>query len=120
SDGEYSHAAAYVISAVPRPGTNIRGGSAFGFVQNKDLIARGAFQSTLPSFDRQQLGFNLRGPFVHDKLFYAASYEYSNTDNFIDVTTPATSATFARYAGSHRATTHTHTALSRLTYTPTS
>ncbi|PYP65237.1 MAG: hypothetical protein DMD26_11620 [Gemmatimonadetes bacterium] len=119
-DAEYSHAAAYAISAVTRRGTNTREGSAFGFVQNKDLIARGAFQSTLPSFDRQQLGFNLRGPFVHDKLFYAASYEYSNTDNFIDVTTPATSATFARYAGSYRAPNHNHTALSRLTFTPNS
>ena len=119
-DAEYSHAAAYAISAVTRRGTNVREGSAFGFVQNKNLIARGAFQSTLPSFDRQQLGFNLRGPFVRDKLFYAASYEYSNTDNFIDVTTPATSATFARYAGSYRAPNHNHTALSRLTFTPNS
>ena len=47
-------------------------------------------------FDRQQLGINLRGPFVRDKLFYAVSYEYSNTDNFIDVTTPATSANWTQ------------------------
>jgi hypothetical protein len=117
-DAEYSHAGAYVISAVSRRGTNTHEGSAFGFLQNKDLIARGAFQSAVPSFDRQQVGINLRGPFVRDKLFYAASYEYSNTDNFIDVTTPATSTTFSQYAGSFRAPNHNHTALSRLTFTP--
>jgi hypothetical protein len=117
-DAEYTHAGAYVISAVTRRGTNTREGSAFGFLQNKSLIARGAFQSKLPDFDRQQLGFNLRGPFVRDKLFYAASYEYSNTNNFIDVTTPATSPTFALYAGSYRAPNHNHTGLGRLTFTP--
>ena len=115
-DAEYSHAAAYVISAVTRRGTNTPEGSAFGFLQNKGLIARGAFQRTLPDFDRQQLGFNLRGPFVRDKLFYAASYEYSNTNNFIDVTTPAASPRFAQYAGSFKAPNHNHTGLARFTY----
>lgn len=115
-DAEYSHAGAYVISAVSRRGSNTRQGSAFGFLQNKNLIARGAFQPVLPNFDRQQLGLNLRGPLVRDKLFYAGSYEYSNTNNFIDVTTPATSTRFSQYAGSFKAPNHNHTGLARFTY----
>ena len=120
-DAEYSHAGAYVISAVSRRGTNVHEGSAFGFLQNKNLINKTEFQRNLgqkkPDFNRQQLGFNLRGPIVHDKLFYATSYEYSNTNNFIEVTTPATSARFSQYAGSFRAPNHNHTGLARVTYT---
>jgi carboxypeptidase family protein len=120
-DAEYSHAGAYVISAVSRRGTNVHEGSAFGFLQNKNLINKTEFQRNLgqkkPDFNRQQLGFNLRGPIVRDKLFYATSYEYSNTANFIEVTTPATSPQFSQYAGSFRAPNQNHTGLARVTYT---
>ena len=120
-DAEYSHAGAYVISAVTKRGTNTREGSAFGFFQNKALINKTEFQRSLgqrkPDFGRQQVGFNFRGPLVRDKLFYATSYEYANTDNFIEVTTPATSPRWQQYAGSFRAPNHNHTGIARLTYT---
>lgn len=117
-DAEYTHAGAYVISAVSRRGTNTHEGSAFGFLQNKSLIARTPFQSKVPDFDRQQVGLNLRGPIRHDRLFYAASYELSNTANFIDVTTPASSPVFSQYAGTYRAPNTNHTGLARITWTP--
>src|SRR4051794_20058954 len=44
-DAEYTRAGSYVISAESRRGTNDFQGSAFGFFQNKNLIARNAFQA---------------------------------------------------------------------------
>ena len=84
-DAEYSHAGAFVISAVSNSGTNDTKGSIFGYVQNKDMIAKTVFQSKVPNFNRQQFGFNVSGPIQKDRLFYALNYEVTNTNNYIDV-----------------------------------
>ena len=84
-DAEYSHAGAFVISAVSNSGTNEMKGSIFGYVQNKDMIAKTVFQSTVPNFNRQQFGVNVSGPIQKDRLFYALNYEVTNTNNYIDV-----------------------------------
>src|SRR5687767_6961009 len=84
-DAEYSHAGAYVISAVSNRGTNEMKGSVFGYLQNKDMIARTVFQTVTPNFNRQQFGLNLAGPLQKDRLFFAVNYEMTNTNNFIDV-----------------------------------
>src|SRR3954447_10700098 len=79
-DAEFTRAGSYVISAESRRGTNETQGSAFGFLQNKSLIARNAFQTVVPDFNRQQLGLNFRRPLINDKLFSATSYELTSTD----------------------------------------
>ncbi len=113
-DAEYTRAGSYVISAESRRGTNKWQGSAFGFYQDKNVIARNAFQAVVPNFGRQQLGFNIRGPLVKDKLFIATSYELTSTDFYLDVN--PTSGPWTTYKGSFFAPNKNHTLFTRLTW----
>ena len=122
-DAEYSRAGSYVISAVSRRGTDRWEGSAFGFYQGKDYIARTFIQkrgnAQLPKFGRNQFGLNLRGPLAPGKLYFAGSYEGTLTDNYIDVV-PATSfGGWQQYRGSFLAPQKNHTIFGRVTATPT-
>jgi hypothetical protein len=113
-DAEYTRAGSYVISAESRRGTNEWQGSAFGFLQNKSLIARNAFQTVVPDFGRTQLGLNLRGPIQKDKWFIAASYELASTNFYLDVN--PISGPWTQYKGSFLAPNKNHTLFSRLTF----
>ncbi|HVE80366.1 MAG TPA: carboxypeptidase-like regulatory domain-containing protein, partial [Gemmatimonadaceae bacterium] len=122
-DAEYSHAAAYVISAESNRGTNETHGSVFGFLQNKGMTTRTFIQEQLnqvkPNFNRGQFGFNLNGPIRRDRLFYAANYEVTNSNNYIDVVPgrPAANPTiWDQYAGSYKAPNLNHTGFLRATY----
>lgn len=126
-DAEFTRGGAYIISAVTQRGTNERQGSAFLYYQDNSLRALDEFQrrsraasSTFHRVDynRKQLGFNLRGPIVKDKLFYAASYELNNTADAISVIPlkPAYNPTlWNQYAGDFPAPTKNHNAVLRLT-----
>lgn len=122
-DAEYSRAGSYVISAVSRRGTDKWEGSAFGFYQGKDYIARTFIQqrnnSRLPEYGRNQFGLNLRGPIAKGKLYFAGSYEGTLTDNYIDVLPTTSFAGWNQYKGSFLAPQRNHTFFSRLTATPT-
>jgi hypothetical protein len=113
-DAEYSRAGSYVISTESRRGTNTWEGSAFGFLQNKAMITQNAFQTAVPDYSRQQLGFNLRGPLQKDRLFLATSYELTNTNNYLDVN--PTSGPWGQYKGSFLAPNKNHTLFTRLTW----
>lgn len=119
-DAEYSRAGSYVISAVSRRGTDKWEGSAFGFYQNKDFIARTFIQqrsnAQLADYSRNQFGLNLRGPIAQGKLYFAGSYEGTLTDNYIDVN--PTTAAWNQYRGSFLAPQKNHTFFTRLTATP--
>jgi len=125
-DAEYSRAGAYVISAVSRRGANEFDGSTFGFVQNEGLVWTNEFQDTLtnfkePAFRRQQVGLNLRGPIAKDRLFFATSYELTNTDSYLDVIPgrPVENpGLWNEYAGTFKAPNRNHTGLVRLTFAP--
>lgn len=124
-DAEYSRAGSYVISAVSRRGTNRWEGSAFGYFQNKDAVARTFLQrdnaAAAPNFGRQQAGFNLRGPLQRDRLFFAGSYELTNTANYIDVVPgrPASNPTlYDQFRGAVRAPNANHAGIARLTWVP--
>ncbi len=121
-DAEYSRAGSYVISAVSRRGTDKWEGSAFGFYQGKDYIARTFIQqrnnAKLPEYGRSQFGLNLRGPIAKGKLYFAGSYEGTLTDNYIDVNPTTTFAGWQKYKGSFLAPQRNHTFFTRLTATP--
>lgn len=125
-DAELTRGSAYIINAVTNRGTNQRHGSVFGFFQNKDLVSVTPFQRAIPNFEkpdfnRRQAGFSLRGPFVRDRLFYAVSYELSDTKNFIAVLPgrPASDpGIWDSYAGVFNAPNRNQTGLLRLTWVP--
>ena len=116
-DAEYTRAGSYVISAESRRGTNKWQGSAFGFLQAKDMVARNFIQKAaaakLPNYNRTQAGFNIRGPLVKDKLFLASSYELTSTNFYLDVTSTSGSK---QYDGSFLAPNKNHTLYNRLTW----
>jgi hypothetical protein len=113
-DAEYTRAGSYIISAESRRGTNDWGGSVFGFLQNKGLIARNAFQKVVPNYNRGQFGASIRGPLIKDKLFTATSLEYTNTSFYLDVN--PTSGPWTQYQGSFLAPNKNGTLYERLTY----
>jgi hypothetical protein len=125
-DPAYAHGASYVISAVTHRGTNRIEGSTFAFLQHRHLVAGNAFLDARPNFTtadfrRQHGGLTLRGPFVRDRLFYAASYELSNTVNYVSVVPPRPAndpGMWDEYAGVFPAPNRNHTGLLRLTWTP--
>lgn len=125
-DAEYTRGAAYVMSAVTHRGTNQKQGSLFGFFQNRSLVAVTDFQRSIPNFEkpdfsRLQAGLSLRGPIVRNRLFYAMSYELSDTDAFVTVV-PGRPAhdpgLWDKYAGVFKAPNRNHTSLMRLTWSP--
>ena len=117
-DVEFTRGTSWVISAVTQQGGNTLHGSAFGFEQDKALVAQETFQQTKPDYQRQQIGGSLRGALVKDRLFFALTYEGQITDNFITVvpTRPAANpGIWDRYAGTFRAPFRNHTGVARLT-----
>ncbi len=65
-----------VINAVSKSGTNTFHGSAYDFLRNSDLDARGAFDpATIPAFRRNQFGGSVGGPIKKDKAFFFVNYE---------------------------------------------
>ena len=127
-DAELTRGGSYIISGVTQRGTNEMKGSAFLYFQNNDLRALDQFQvdsrTRNPStfkradYDRQQFGFNLRGPIVKDKLFFATSYELGNTNDNIAVVPgrPAFNpGIWDAEAGTFSAPTKNHTGVLRLT-----
>ena len=117
-DAEYTRAGSYVISAESRRGTNKWQGSGFGFFQNKAMTARNAFlapTAATPNYGKTQVGFNLRGPLIKDKLFLATSYELASTDFYLDVN-PSSGTNWAPYKGSFLAPNKNHSSYTRLTW----
>ena len=117
-DAELTHGASYVMTAVTHQGGNEVHGSLFGYGQNRALVARGTFDTGKPRYQRGQMGGNLRGPILHDRLFYALSFESQLTDNYITVVPgrPAYDPTiWDEYAGTYRAPTRNNLGMARLT-----
>ena len=114
-DAEYTRAGSYVISAESRRGTNEWEGSMFGFLQNKQLIARNAFQTQSPELRpwsvRRQPPWPAR---EGTSFFFATSYELASTNFYLDVN--PTSGPWTQYKGSFLAPNKNHTLYERLTY----
>ena len=127
-DVELTRGGSYIISGVTQRGTNEMQGSVFLFFQNNDLRALDEFQRRTRArdrdnyqrtdYDRQQLGFNVRGPLVRDKLFFSLNYELGNTNDNIEVVPgrPAFNpGIWDQFAGTFSAPTKNHTGVLRLT-----
>ena len=64
-----------VVNSVSKSGTNSLHGSAYEFIRNSALDARGFFDPTVIPFRRNQAGGSVGGPVKKDKAFFFANYE---------------------------------------------
>jgi hypothetical protein len=75
---EFGRSGGAVINATIKSGSNQFHGTAFEFLRNDVLDARGFFEpsnDTKAPFRQNQFGFTLGGPVIHDKLFFFGDYQ---------------------------------------------
>lgn len=78
-DAEYGNYSGGLVSVVTRSGTNRIHGSAFEFLRNADLDARGFFDLSRPQFNQNQYGGTLGGRIRKDKIFFFGDFQGSRT-----------------------------------------
>jgi hypothetical protein len=86
---EYEQASTTIITAITRSGGNKIQGDAFGYYQNKNLVARDPFAGSgaKPDYTRYQAGADFGGPIIEDRLHYFLTYEL-NFQNRSSVVAP--------------------------------
>jgi hypothetical protein len=117
-DVEFGEGGTWAMTAVTHQGTNDLHGSLFAYGQNANLVARSTNELAKPDYSRTQLGANLRGPILHDHVFYALSYEGQITNAYVGVVPvrPAYAPNvWNQYAGTFRAPYGNHMGMARLT-----
>jgi len=84
---QFGRASGATINVASQSGTNRFHGTVYEFIRNTNLNAAGFFKPTLvggsgisvpfhkPTFQRNQFGFNVGGPIVHNKIFFFLDYE---------------------------------------------
>ncbi len=82
------------VGAVTKSGTNNFHGDVFDYYRNDRFMARSYFAATKGSRTREQVGGDVGGPILKNKLFFFAAYQYTKnksapTDNAVVVPTPA-------------------------------
>lgn len=77
-DAEYGRNSAGQINVITRQGTNDFHGSAYDYLRNRVLDASNFFDiaHTTPELVRNQFGFSIGGPVVHEKTFFFASTDW--------------------------------------------
>ena len=74
-DAEYGNYSGGLVTVVTKSGSNSIHGSAFEFLRNTDLDARGFFDPTRAPFIQNQFGATLGGPVKKDKVFFFGDYQ---------------------------------------------
>src|SRR5882672_9075224 len=74
-DAEYGRNSGAVVNVVTKSGTNEFHGNVYEFFRNKDLNARGFFDSQKLDYLQNQFGATLGGPIIKNKTFFFASFE---------------------------------------------
>jgi hypothetical protein len=74
-DAEYGNYSGGLISVVTKSGTDQFHGSAFEFLRNTDLDARGFFDPSRAPYIQNQFGGTIGGPIKKDKIFFFGDYQ---------------------------------------------
>jgi hypothetical protein len=74
-DAEYGNYGGGQINVITKSGTDSFHGSAFEFLRNTVLDARGYFDPTKGVFQQNQFGGTVGGPIKRNKLFFFADYQ---------------------------------------------
>ncbi len=83
---EFGHSLSGVVSAVTKSGTNDFHGTVYTYKRLSDLDADNPLTGTKAPFDQLQFGATLSGPIVHNRTHFIASYEGTNQDSQLVVT----------------------------------
>lgn len=78
-DPEYGNYNGGIVTVLSKAGTNDLHGSAFDFFRNTALDARGYFDPQRATFNQNQFGGTLGGPWRADKLFFFSDYQGTRT-----------------------------------------
>jgi hypothetical protein len=74
-DAEYGNYSGGLVTVVTKSGANSFHGSAFEFLRNTALDARGFFDPTRAPYIQNQFGGTFGGPIKRDKLFFFVDYQ---------------------------------------------
>jgi len=74
-DAEYGRFSGAVMNAITKSGTNGLHGSAFEFLRNSAMDARGFFDQSVAVLKRNQFGYAVGGPAIKNKLFWFTDYQ---------------------------------------------
>jgi hypothetical protein len=74
-DAEYGRFSGAIMNAITKSGTNGFHGSAFEFLRNDDMDARGFFDPERALLKRNQFGYAVGGPAIKNKLFWFTDYQ---------------------------------------------
>lgn len=74
-DAEYGRFSGAITNSITKSGNNSIHGSAFEFLRNDKMDARGFFDSGKGALKRNQFGYAVGGPIKKDKLFWFTDYQ---------------------------------------------
>lgn len=102
-DAEYGSFTGGIINVVTKSGTNQLHGSAFEFLRNTNLDARGYFSPERSAFHQNQYGGTFGGPIQKDTIFFFTDYQGQRTVQGIEtgiVTVPSFANRNGKFADS--------------------
>lgn len=74
-DAEYGRFSGGVMNTITKSGANRLHGTAFEFLRNDDMDARGFFDTGKGALKKNQFGYAVGGPAIRDKLFWFTDYQ---------------------------------------------
>jgi hypothetical protein len=83
-DPEYGNYNGGMVTVITKSGSDAFHGSAFEFLRNTGLDARGYFDPTRPAFRQNQFGGTLGGPVIHQKIYFFSDYQGTRMDQGIE------------------------------------
>ena len=100
---EFGGGSGGIFNALVKSGTNEIHGSAYEYLQNRNLNAENAIDAVAgytsnPRYDNNRLGATIGGPIVKNKLFYFGNFEYNPIGQSAVPGTPLIAPTAAGYS----------------------
>jgi len=100
---EFGGGSGGIFTAVVKSGTNAIHGSAYEYLQNRNLNAVDALNATQgltsnPRYDNNRLGATIGGPVIKNKFFYFGNFEYNPIGQSAIPGSPLTAPTSAGYS----------------------
>lgn len=74
-DAAYGHNSGSILNVVTKSGSNRFHGSAYEFLRNNVLNAKGYFDPTIPDFKQNEFGATFGGPVFENKTSFFTSYQ---------------------------------------------